>query len=146
MTHIEHTVTIEAPVEQVFSYAADYQKWSQWFEGVSDFTPTTDITQGNKSRYSYKARLLGVSAKVETEIHDFVPNRGWTGIATRGMPHKTFWKFEPDGANTKFTYALEYKLPVPLLGALLDFIFMKPQWNRIILNSLNNLKQHFSTA
>ena len=145
MTRIEHSITIETPVEQVFSYAADYRKWTEWFEGVSDFKATTAITQGNGARYAYKARLLGISANVETEVHDFVNNRGWTGLATKGMPHRTHWRFEPIGSGTKFTYALEYQLPIPLLGSLLDSLFMRPQWDKIIANSLNNLRHHFGT-
>ncbi len=144
MTRIEHTVRIEAPVEEVFKYAADYQSWAQWFEGVSDFQPTSEITRGNGARYAYKVRLLGFTAAVETEIHDLVINRGWTGIATRGMAHRTYWNFQQIENKTRFTYALEYRLPIPLLGPLLDSLLMKPQWNRIIVNSLNNLRQRFS--
>jgi uncharacterized membrane protein len=143
MTHIEHSITIETPVEQVFSYAADYRKWSEWFEGVSDFKPTTEITQGNGARYAYKARVMGLSAPVETEIHDFVHNRGWTGVSTKGLAHRTHWTFESIGDATKFTYAMEYQLPIPLLSSLVDSWFARPQWQKILERSLNNLKQHF---
>ena len=145
MTRIEHSVTIQAPVEQVFSYAADFHKWPEWFEGVSEFTATTPVTQGNGARYSYKVSLMGVFVSVETEIRDFVQNRGWSGVATRGMPHRTYWNFESLGRDTKLTYALEYQLPVPLLGPLLDVMLMRPQWNKILQHSLNNLRQHFLT-
>jgi len=143
MTRIEHSTVIQAPVQDVFSYAADWQKWPDWFEGVSDFRATTDLKQGNGARYAYKARLMGVSAHVETEIHEFVQNTGWKGVATKGMPHKTQWIFEPQADNTKFTYVLEYQLPIPLVGSLLDSLFIKPQWDKIICKSLENLKKHF---
>jgi coenzyme Q-binding protein COQ10 len=143
MTRIEQSVFIQAPVEQVFAYASDYQKWSEWFEGVSDFKPTTAVTRGSGARYQYKARLMGFAARVETEIHDFHPNSGWRGVATAGMPHRTGWVFEPMGLGSKFTYILEYRVPVPLLGPLLDRFFLKPQWNKIIQNSLANLSRHF---
>jgi len=146
MTHIEHSIIIEAPVEQVFNYAADYRKWCEWFEGVSDFKPTTLITQGNGARYAYKARVMGIAAPVETEIHDFIHNRGWTGISTKGLAHRTHWTFEPIGNRTKFTYAMEYQLPVPLLGSLLDSLVARPQWRKILERSLNNLKQHFASS
>jgi hypothetical protein len=145
MTRVEHNILIQAPVKDVFSYASDWRKWSDWFEGVSDFKATTEVEQGNGARYSYKARIMGISAKVETEIHDFVQNAGWKGVATKGMPHKTYWIFESIGDGTKFTYALEYKLSIPLLGSLLDSLIMKPQWDRIIRNTLKNLKDHFSS-
>ena len=50
MIRVEHSVIIRVPVEQVFSYAADYQKWSEWFVGVSDVKTTTAVTQGNPIR------------------------------------------------------------------------------------------------
>ena len=145
MTRIEHSVVIPSPVHEVFAYAADWQKWCEWFEGVADFKATTPVTQGNGARYAYRARVMAISASVETEIHDFVQNRGWTGVSTKGLPHRTHWIFEPVGDGTKFTYVLEYHLPVPLLGSLLDSLFARPQWHRIIENSLNKLRQHFLT-
>ncbi|HEX9934875.1 MAG TPA: SRPBCC family protein [bacterium] len=145
MTRIEKSIIIQAPVEQVFAYAADYTKWGEWFEGISDIKATTEVTRGNGARYAYKARLMGVSASVETEIRDFVPNSGWTGIGIRGMEHKTHWAFGSVGQGTKFTYALEYKLPVPLIACLLDSLFMRPQWEKIIRKSLDNLRLHFQT-
>ncbi len=76
MIRIEHSTIIQAPVEQVFSYAADYRKWPEWYEGVSDITPTTAVTEGNNARYAYRVCVMAISAGVETEIHDFVQNRG----------------------------------------------------------------------
>jgi hypothetical protein len=32
---------------------------------------------------------MSLSVGVETEIHDFRQNSGWTGIATKGVPHRT---------------------------------------------------------
>ncbi len=145
MTKIEASVDIAAPIEEVFAFASDWKHWEDWWEGVSDFRPTTAVEQGKGARYAYKARMMGISARVETEIHEFVKDRGWKGVSTKGIPHRTHWIFEHVGDCTKFTYALEYELPVPLLGSILDSLFIEPQWNRIIRESLDNLKRHFST-
>jgi hypothetical protein len=67
-------------------------------------------------------------------------NEGWTGVSTKGMPHKTFWKFEPVAEGTKMTYGLEYALDIPWIGNWLDKTFIRPQWDKIISNSLKNLK------
>ena len=146
MTRIEGTVEIPAPVEEVFAYAADWRRWAEWFEGVSDFEPTTEVTRGNGARYAYRAKMMGIRAKVETEIHDYVENAGWRGVGTRGMPHATRWIFEGRGSSTRFTYVQEYELPVPLIGPLLDSLLMKPAWRRIIDPSLENLKRHFEES
>ena len=145
MTRIENSVIIQAPVERVFSYAADHQRWSEWFESVSDVKVTTAVPHGNGARYAYKVRIMAVSARVETEIQDYVQNRGWTGVSTRGLPHRTKWIFEPIDSSTRFTYVVEGHVPVPLVGSLCDSLFLRPQWEKIVQNSLNNLKQHFLT-
>jgi carbon monoxide dehydrogenase subunit G len=143
MTRIENSIQLPAPIEEAFQYASDYKEWEEWFEGVSDFKPTTNTIKGNGTRYSYKAKMMGLSVNIETEIFDYVENKGWKGRATKGMPHTTFWVFETVDGGTKFTYALEYNIYIPLFGKWLDKKFIKPQWERIIGNSLKNLKEHF---
>lgn len=143
MTRIENSIVIKKAIDEVFNYSSDYEKWSDWFEGVSDFKPTTETKKGNGTRYAYKAKMMGLSVPVETQIHNFVPNNGWIGKATKGMPHQTQWIFETVDEGTKFTYVLEYKLPIPVLGPLFDKFILKPQWIKIIEKSLQNLNKKF---
>jgi uncharacterized membrane protein len=143
MTRIEASVEINAPVEEVFAFASDWRRWGEWWEGVSDFRPTTETTRGNGTRYAYRAWVAGLTVNLETEIQDFVENAGWRGIATKGMPHTTQWVFEAKGDVTRLTYILEYRLPLPVLGALLDSLLMRPGWRRRLENSLRNLKLRF---
>jgi uncharacterized membrane protein len=143
MTRVEASVDVLALIEKVFAYASDYRRWEDWWIGVSSFTPTTELTRGNGTRYAYKAWVAGLKLNLETEIHDFKENVGWTGIVTKGIPHRTQWVFEAKGDTTRLTYILEYNLPVPLLGALLDNLLMKPGWHRRLERSLQNLKLHF---
>ena len=143
MTRIEKSIIIKKPINEVFGYASDWEKWSDWFEGVSGFKPTTETKKGNGTRYAYKAKMMGLTVQVETEIHDFVANKGWTGKGTKGIPSQTQWIFDTDETGTKFTYVLEYKLPIPLLSSIFDRYIMKPQWNKIIEKSLQNLARKF---
>jgi uncharacterized membrane protein len=141
MTYIERSIEINAPVEKVFQFAADWKNWHEFFEGVSDFRPTTETKRGNGSRFAYKAKLLGMKAPVETEIQEFVENEGWTGVSVKGVESKTRWIFVQVNGKTKFTYGLSYSLPIPILGNVLDRLFVKPAWESIIENSLQNLKE-----
>jgi len=140
MATIERSIEIEAPIEEVFGFASDWQNWATFFEGVSDFKPLTEIERGNGAKYAYKARMLGISAPVETEIRDFAENHGWTGICRKGLEHETNWTFLSVSGKTRFTYGLQYRIPVPIVGNLLDTLIIKPQWERIIERSLANLK------
>ena len=139
MSKIEGSVIVDTPIEKVFELASDWRRWPEWFEGVSDVIAIGDVDRGNGARYAYRVRVMGIPAKVETEIHNFVENEGWTGIGTKGLPHKTRWIFEAQGQTTKFTYILEYTVPLPLLGALLDRFLIRREWRRIIDKSLKNL-------
>ena len=142
MTEIQSSVLIRADIQKVFAYASDWSRWEEWFEGVSGFEPTTEVERGNGARYLYKASLMGLPATVETRIHDFVEDSGWTGVATKGFPHRTGWLFQPEGGGTRFIYTLEYRMPVPVIGPVLDALVLRKQWQRILDTSLANLKRH----
>jgi uncharacterized membrane protein len=143
MTKVEASVVVKAPIAEVFAFASDWRKWDDWWEGVSGFRPTTELTRGNGTRYAYKAWIAGITLNLETEIHDFVEKVGWRGIVIKGPPHTTQWVFEPKGETTQLTYILEYSLPVPVLGALLDSLLMRPGWHRRLRKSLENLRVFF---
>jgi len=140
MTRVEASVVVPAPLGEVFAYASDWRKWEEWWEGVSDFRPTTDLARGNGTRYAYKAWIGGLTLNLETEIHDFAENVGWVGTVIKGPPHRTQWVFEDQGERTRLTYILEYNIPVPVLGRLLDNWLMRPGWQRRLERSLENLR------
>ena len=143
MQKVEHTTIIEAPVHQVFSYAANWQYWEDWFQGFTDCSSLTEVERGNGAIYDYKMWVLGIPFRCQTEIHNFVENKGWSGRRIKGVPHKTTWVFEDLEGRTKFTYIAEYSLPIPILGPILCLLFTNRAWRRILEKSLNNLKAHF---
>jgi len=143
LTKVEASVDIRAPLAEVFAYASDWRRWEDWWDGVSDFKPTTGLTRGNGTRYAYKAWIAGITLNLETEIHDFVENVGWTGVVIKGPPHRTRWVFEGHDNQTRLTYILEYTLPIPVLGPLLDSLLMRPGWRRRLEKSLQNLRIFF---
>jgi uncharacterized membrane protein len=144
MTKIEESIVVDAPVAAVFGYASDWRRWPDWFEGLSDVRSTSGVSRGTGARYAYRVRVLGVPVSVETELQDFVEGQGWTGVGTRGLPHRTHWRFEAQGQSTRFTYGLEYRLPPLLLGPMLDALFARREWRGILRRSLSNVQRHFS--
>ena len=141
MTEIKRCIQIEAPVKKVFKYASDYKKWTEWYEGVSEFRPITKTVHGNGTKYIYKARLFGMNATVGTEIAQFKENKGWIGKSFKGFGHKTLWIFNESNGKTEFTHGLTYKVPWYMGGKFSDNQFVKPAWIKIVENSLQNLKK-----
>jgi hypothetical protein len=146
MTRVSATVDIHAPLDAVWTFASDWRCWDNWWEGVSGFRPTTDVTRGNGTRYAYRAWVAGVTLDLETEIYDFVEKVGWRGVVTKGPPHRTQWVFEAKDGTTRLTYILEYSLPIPIVGALLDRVLMRPGWQRRLEKSLGNLRRRFEAG
>lgn len=145
MQKVEHTTIIKAPVHKVFSYAANWQFWTYWFDGFTDCSPITEVERGNGAIYDYKMWIFGIPFRCQTEIHNFVENKGWSGHRIKGVPHKTTWIFEELEDRTKFTYIAEYSLPIPVLGPILCVLFTNPAWRRILKKSLNKFTAHFNS-
>ena len=145
MQKVEHTTIIKAPVHKVFSYAANWNFWTDWFDGFTDCSPTTEVERGNGAIYDYKMWVFGIPFRCQTEIHSFVENKGWSGHRIKGVPHKTTWIFEKLEDRTKFTYIAEYSLPIPILGSILCVLFTNPAWRRILKKSLNKFTAHFNS-
>lgn len=142
MTKVEASLEINKPVKEVFAYASDWKHWDEWREGVADLKPTTATDRGNNTRYAYKALVAGLKFNLETEIHYFKENVGWQGIVRTGFPHKMRWQFENKAGKTIVTYIIEYSPPWFLIGPLLNFFVLKPNWQRMVEKTLNNLKVH----
>ena len=140
MTKVEASIEINKPVKEVFTYASDWKHWDEWREGVSDLKPTSEIKKGNNARYAYKAHVGGLKFHLETEIHYYKENLGWQGIVNKGLPHKMQWLFKNKVSKTNVTYIIEYSPPWFLIGPLLNFFVLKPNWQRMLKKTLNNLK------
>lgn len=144
MTKIAHSTIVNAPVEKVFEYASDWSKWEEWFVGVYNFEPISEIKKGNGLKIRYEAKMMMFKSKVEAEIYDYVENEGFKGVGIKGMPYTSFWSFEEMEGTTKFTYGLEYSLSTPVIGPVLNSLFVKPQWDKIVRVSVQNLSKKFS--
>ena len=143
MPTLERSIIIEAPIHDVFEYAADWHYWPDWYVGFTDVSPVTEVERGNGAIYTYKMWVLGLPFKAQTEVHNFVENKGWSGRRIRGVPHKTTYVFEDLNPRTKFTTIIYYSLPIPILGPVLCSLVFNRAWRRILEKSVKNLAAHF---
>ena len=141
MTEIKKSILINAPINKVFDFASNYLKWQEFFVGISDIRPITDITDDNGARFLYKVQLMGIKVSIGTEFQQFKRNEGWIGQSFKGLDAQTQWIFKESDGETEFTYIQRYKLPYYMGGNLIDKKFIMPQWIKIIEESLNNLKR-----
>ncbi len=141
MNEIKRSIIIDAPVEKVFNYVSNYQKWPEFYEGLSDVKPITEKTWATGSKFNYKVKMLGVNFTVGTEFRNFRKNEGWNGKSFKGIEHKTQWIFKNSNGKTEFTHGLSYKIPWYMGGKMYDNLLGKKTWTKIIEISLQNAKR-----
>jgi uncharacterized membrane protein len=130
----------------VFDFVvSEWQDKMSFFEGIYDWRRLTEQRMSDGFQIAYKAKILGVESEIEMKVSNFVENEGWIATSTKGPQCKGKWSFARVNGNTRFTYTLEYKLPIPIVGGIMDALLVKRSWEKIIDKSLRNLKEHLET-
>jgi uncharacterized membrane protein len=141
MTRIERSIEIAAPVEEVFDFVADWRNKSNWYVGVLDWRPTTEQTRGVGARFVFKTKFMGMHPETEMETRAFVDNQNIEYVSIRGTDLKRQVLFVSLDNRTRVTDISEYKLPMSLLGDLIDALSFRRRQERRAEESLQNLKR-----
>jgi uncharacterized membrane protein len=117
------SVSIDAPVEEVFAYVNDYRNVTQYMEGVVVWEP---INAGSDPADHgvgtvYRLVLRGGPKKFtsEVEITQGVDNELLHWEPRSGLRNTGTWRLEPDGRGTKVTFEQTIVPPGGVAGKLL---------------------------
>ena len=114
MATVERSITINAPVEKVFTYIADPRNELETVPSITDIRDI--IGQGVGQRYSWTYKMMGISLKGESEVIEYVPNERYVTRSTGGIISTWTWTVKPEGNGTQLNLVVEYTIPVPVLG------------------------------
>jgi len=119
------SVVVHAPVEKIQEYLADPMHlpeiWPSLVE-VKDVQLPPD--GGPSNRFSWTYKMLGTRLTGTTEVIER-SNEGSVSKTTGGIDSTQTWTFEPQGADTKVTFKVDYTVPVPVLGRLAEAAIVK---------------------
>ena len=125
MAKITRTFTINAPVEKVFSFAADnpanLPKIYPSLIEVKDIKPSP---AGGYS-FSWIYKMAGMRFEGATETIEYISNKRIVTKSTKGIDARSVYTYESEDGGTKLTSETEYKVPMPLLGKLAEAIILK---------------------
>ena len=132
------SITIAAPLEQVWAIAIDLEKYPEWTHDVKDVLITARDAVGRPSEVEFRTSALGRSTHY-TLAYDYTSAPhvlAWSMI--KGDIQRSIdgaFRFHPtlDG-GTHVHYDLAIELVVPLPG------FVKRRAERRILNAIKELK------
>ena len=73
MIHIEESITINRPIEEVFAYVSDFRTTSQWQTGVVDVRLTPEGPVGVGTRATFVRVFLGRRLEMAVEMVEYQP-------------------------------------------------------------------------
>ena len=138
MIKMEKTQVFKCPVERAFAYITDMNNLTQWETNMSDVKMLTPGEFGVDSKFSGKAKVMGMRMKWTAEVTEWEPNRKYAEkITSGGSTINARLLFEPVEEGTKLTIVREMNMAGPLR---LLTPFLKNSISKQSDESFNNLK------
>lgn len=132
-------ITIEAPPEQCFEVAADFERYPEWARDVKSVEVKDRDDEGRARDVEYRAAAMGRSVTY-TLRYDYseAPNAfSWTLVEGDLMKRlEGTYRFDSANGATKVTYELAVDLALPLPG-----LVRRRAEGRIVSSALKELKK-----
>ena len=124
--HQHHEVRVEAPVEDVWAFCCDTSRWHEWLPR-GEFTDFTGPVDQVGTTYVVTVRFPGYTSVQPMEIVEVEPLR-LIHEHNDDWPKDNYYRFEPDGAATRFAIESDYEWPSRMPG------FLKDLMNRVMID------------
>jgi uncharacterized membrane protein len=113
------SVTINSPVEKVFTFMRDPNNMPEIWPGMVLVKNVKRSPLGGFN-YSWVYKMAGLRINGTSEVTDYIANQRLVMLSTRGMNSTFSLDLEPQNGGTKLTLEVENIVPVPLLGRVAE--------------------------
>ncbi|MBU1878413.1 MAG: SRPBCC family protein [Chloroflexi bacterium] len=138
MSRIEKTITINAPVEQVFGYISDPANLPEIWPSMEEVQDVLWLPTGGTS-FQWVYKMAGMRFEGASETTEYIPNQRIVTQSTTGIANTFTWTYQSEDGGTRVTLEVAYTVPVPLLGKLAAALIVR-QNEREAETLLANLK------
>ena len=114
MAKVERSITINAPIEKVFSYISNPSNEPEWQAGAIEIREVTG--QGVRQRYAWTYKIMGIPFKGDSEVTEYIPNERYGHKSTGGIVSTWAYNFKTEGGGTRLDFVIDFTIPVPVLG------------------------------
>ena len=131
-----NSIVINAPVEKVFEYCVP-ENLTEFWPSVVEVTNIQELPNGGHS-FNFVYKMAGMTFKGTNEDIEFVKNERTVSKSTGGLESTVTCEYQAVEGGTKFTAAVEYIVPVPLLGKLAESFIVKMNENeqKVVLENV----------
>ncbi len=150
MAVLDRTVTINAPVENVFSFLIKPESWKEIYPNITEIKQVESLPSGGYC-YHYKFNMFaGIQCEVDTENTNVVANQRLGYHNTCGLIGKKDieldedLRFDSEDGKTKLTYHATNKVAIPVVHEIIETLLMKMN-DRMLKKCLTNLKTKMET-
>jgi uncharacterized membrane protein len=141
MGQVTTSTTIDAPIQVVFDYVADYRNAVGYSRDLKKWDPVTDVTDDVGAQFDASLQLgpKAFDSRVEIDSRVAPEQFGWHTIS--GFQHAGRYRFTSAGqSRTEVTFAFDYTLPGGMAGRLLART-TEPLLKASLASNLKTLKQ-----
>ena len=124
MARIVKTVTIDAPVEEVFGYVEEPANVPEYWPSVIKVRDVEQLPNGG-TKYGWVYKMAGVRFEGSSEAVEYIPNQRTVTENKGGVPGTVTWTYEPENGGTKVTFEAQYTVNLPLLRGLAESFLVK---------------------
>ena len=131
---------VETPIEAAFDYLADFRHTPEWVTSIVELTAEGPMTKVG-DRFSGTMRLLGRTYTGEGQVTGFEwPHLiAFASTSSEGQHQTWTTRLTPEGSGTDVDMVIDYEVPMSLLGAIADKLFIERTVQRSLEQSRDNL-------
>jgi uncharacterized membrane protein len=133
MAHVEKSIEVDKPVDQVYAQWTQFEDFPKFMENVEE------VRQLDDKQLEWKAKVAGSERKWKAEIVEQQPNRVIAWRATTGDKNDGKVEFEPVNGHTKVKLAIDYEPPAGAIGEVGDKLVQATP--RSVENDLKRFKE-----
>ena len=124
MAKVEKTVTINAPVEKIFNYVSDPTNLPEFWPSLVEISDVKTLSNGGHSnRWVYK--MAGIRLQGTSEDVEYVKNQRLVSKTKGGTESTQTWSLHPVTGGTRVTFTVEYTVPIPVLGKVVEAVALR---------------------
>ncbi len=114
MAHVEKSIEVEKPVDQVYAQWTQFQDFPQFMENVEE------VKQLDDKHLEWKAKIAGTQRQWKAEIIEQRPNEVIAWRSTTGDQNDGRVQFLKSNGQTKVTLSMDYEPPGGAVGEIGD--------------------------
>jgi|WetSurMetagenome_2_1015567.scaffolds.fasta_scaffold687471_2 hypothetical protein len=110
MSRFQESVEIKCPVNQVFAFATDIQKLTQWDTAISNVEQISEGPVSVGTTFKGANKAIGRQMPWTSRVTEYEPNKKWEEVISSGATQITLQLyFGPWGLGTRFTQICDVK-------------------------------------